>query len=124
MRPVHEGPTLVQVLARRVRDLEGAVWALRQVADPADVPPAYIDFEQQCRSLHVEWRTLVDQVTAALAIHHPCHSVHPWKTVEDACERSHYEPAETPECVGCGYDSYEIPWPWPCATARALGATR
>jgi hypothetical protein len=31
-----------------------------------------VDFAVQYRELHVEWRSLLDQVTAALAIHHPC----------------------------------------------------
>lgn len=119
MRIIHEGPTLTQVLARRVRDLEAAVWALRQVADPADVPPAYIDFEQQCRDLHVEVRTLGDFRTAALNIHRPCH-----RSLVDVCERSHYDITETPECVGCGYGSSDQPTSWPCPTAQALGATR
>lgn len=54
----------------------------------------------------------------ALEIHRPCHRP---GGVPTACERSHTDAAETPECVGCGYDSNDQPTPYPCPTALALG---
>jgi hypothetical protein len=72
----------------------------------------------------VEWRTLLDQVTAALAIHHPCHTAGPADGGRATdCERSHIYASEQAECIGCGYGSADEPTAWPCATAQALGAT-
>lgn len=62
-----------------------------------------------------------DRIAAALQIHRPCH------TADRDCERGHYgEPsyplADQPaECIGCGYDNHDMPHPYPCPTAHALG---
>lgn len=50
-----------------------------------------------------ENRQLREQVAAALALHH-----------DDG----------DGTCAGCGLDSGEEPWPWPCDTVRALGGAR
>ena len=55
-----------------------------------------------------------DRISAALAIHRPCHR-------RSGCERSHTDPAEIPECIGCGYDNHDQPVTYPCSTALALG---
>jgi hypothetical protein len=68
-------------------------------------------------------------INAALAIHRPCHTdqTPPWK-----CERSHYgdmtvtdeqlgKATEPAVCIDC-IDVWQDRVPWPCPTARALGA--
>jgi hypothetical protein len=84
-----------------------------------------VGFDVQYRELHVEWRSLLDQVTAALAIHHPCHTAEtePWVCGRhsDPEHDGYYRlPAVCVECV----DGDENPVPYPCPTAQALGVTR
>jgi hypothetical protein len=64
---------------------------------------------------------LQGRIVDALHIHRPCHSFIRWREPEDACVRSHDAPEDGVECIGCGYDFYDQPTSWPCATARALG---
>lgn len=82
-------------------------------------------FEDQVRDLTVKNLALGSQIGAALSIHRPCHTA---ETESWVCGR-HADPEhdgyyrDPPVCGEC-VNGDENPVPYPCPTARALGATR